>query len=133
MTRKAKAVRVTRTLTPEQEANVVAVRKDELEHQDEYAAEARRFFAAKDRAAAMLRNAFLALRKERKRQGLSFAEMGEMSGMSRSAVSNLEQGTRGNPSLTTLLRCAEALGLEVRIQLEQSEPASAAKRQPKKP
>lgn len=128
MTRKAKAVRVKRELTPEQKERVAAARQVELEHKDEYAAEARRHFASKDRARSMLKDAFARLREERKRQGLTFAEVAEKAGMSRGAVSNLEQGTRGNPTLATLLRCAAALGFEVEIRLAKAAvPATSAK------
>ena len=113
--KKTKIVRVKKELTPEQRAKVAQVRKVEMEHKEEYVAEARQVFAARDRAEQMLRDAFARVRQERQSRGLTFAAFAELAGMSRGALSNLEQGTRGNPTLATLLRCAEALGLEVSL------------------
>lgn len=57
------------------------------------------------------------LRAERERQGLSLADVETRSGLRRSALSRLENGTTSNPTLLTLQRYAAALGMIVRTTL----------------
>jgi ribosome-binding protein aMBF1 (putative translation factor) len=52
------------------------------------------------------------LRQERIRRGISMNRLAEKSGLSQSMVSLLERGMR-NPTLDTLLRMADALGLDL--------------------
>lgn len=57
------------------------------------------------------------LRSVREHAGLSLADMEERTGMSKSALSRLETGERGNPTWATIERYATALGKKVRLQL----------------
>jgi hypothetical protein len=50
------------------------------------------------------------LKKERERQGLTLADLSKHSGIDQGALSKLETGTHGNPTLATLYRIALALG-----------------------
>src|SRR5947207_9158964 len=50
------------------------------------------------------------LKKERERQGLTLAEVSKRSGIDQAALSKLETGSHGNPTLETLYRIALALG-----------------------
>ncbi len=59
------------------------------------------------------RTLIAALRAERERQGLSLADVAERSGMDRAAIHKLEIGVSRNPTLATLNRYAEALGVRV--------------------
>jgi DNA-binding XRE family transcriptional regulator len=56
------------------------------------------------------------LKLKRQNAGLSLADISSRTGMSRSAISNLENGKRKNPTFETVLRYADAVGfgLEVR-------------------
>jgi predicted transcriptional regulator len=61
------------------------------------------------RAGALLRTA-------RQKAGLSLADLAERTGIDRAALSRLENGAH-SPTLTTLTRYAEALGLELKFSL----------------
>ncbi len=72
-----------------------------------------------DRAAASARLAELLaqLKAAREAQGLSLAELTELTGMDRSALSKLETGQRANPTVETLVRYAEAVGKTLSVTL----------------
>ncbi|MBX9584054.1 MAG: helix-turn-helix transcriptional regulator [Gemmataceae bacterium] len=53
------------------------------------------------------------LRRERERQGLSLAEVAGRAGLDPAALSRLESGKNGNPTIATVSRVAAALGLVV--------------------
>jgi DNA-binding XRE family transcriptional regulator len=57
-----------------------------------------------------IQTALLALKKDRKRCGLSVTEVAERSGLDRAVVSRLENGKQDNPTIATLMRYAAALG-----------------------
>jgi len=108
---KRKARRVRRELTAEEKgrwrqavAETDAERDTILEH-------GRAVFAARRSALAMLEK----LKTERKRRGLSLADMMRLTGMSRAAISRLENDQAPNPTVRTVSRYAEALGLEFRF------------------
>jgi transcriptional regulator with XRE-family HTH domain len=52
------------------------------------------------------------LRRERERRGLSKKKLAALSGVSRTAIMNIENGNR-SPGLVTCLRLADALGLRL--------------------
>jgi predicted transcriptional regulator len=60
-----------------------------------------------------LRVMLAALKKHRKRQGLSLAHVAQRSGMDRAAVSRLENGVYVNPTVDTLYRYAHAIGAQI--------------------
>lgn len=55
------------------------------------------------------------LKQERKEQGVTQVELAKKIGMTQPQLSNLESATK-SPSLKTIHRYAEGLGLEVRIE-----------------
>jgi DNA-binding XRE family transcriptional regulator len=57
-----------------------------------------------------VQKALQALKRERKRYGLSIADVAERSGLDRAVVSRLENGKQDNPTLATLMRYAAAVG-----------------------
>jgi DNA-binding phage protein len=73
--------------------------------------QARAVFAAHDSA----REVMLRLKAERERRGLSLADMLRRTGMSREALSRLENHRSPNPTVRTLARYAAAVGLELRL------------------
>lgn len=66
------------------------------------------------------------LRQLRERQGLSLTALSERSGMTRAAISRLENGWNANPTLDTLYRYAAALGAHVGLSVtSQTETANS--------
>jgi DNA-binding XRE family transcriptional regulator len=57
------------------------------------------------------------LKAARKKKGLSLADLTELTGMDRSALSKLETGQRPNPTIDTLVRFAEAVGKRLHVSL----------------
>jgi hypothetical protein len=53
------------------------------------------------------------LKKERENQGLTLALLSKRAGIDQAALSRLETGSHGNPTLGTLYRIAFALGKEI--------------------
>jgi DNA-binding Xre family transcriptional regulator len=58
-------------------------------------------------------SAIATLKREREQRGLTLAEVSERSGLDTGMLSRLENGKVLNPTLTTLWRYAEALGMQV--------------------
>src|SRR5438876_5623456 len=65
------------------------------------------------------------LKKERERQGLTLAVVSKRSGIDQAALSKLETGSHGNPTLETLYRIALALGKVIACVLQDA-PADTA-------
>ncbi len=57
-----------------------------------------------------VQRALQALKRERKRRGLSISNVAERSGLDRAVVSRLENGKQDNPTVATLMRYAAAIG-----------------------
>ena len=57
------------------------------------------------------------LKDARKDMGISLADLTEITGMDRSAISKLETGKRPNPTIETLARYAEAVGKHILVSL----------------
>ena len=57
------------------------------------------------------------LKAAREARGLSLADLTELTGMDRSALSKLETGQRANPTVATLVRYAEAVGKRLVVSL----------------
>lgn len=55
------------------------------------------------------------IRAERKRRKLSQAELAKLLGMSRSTISQIENGTVQDVGVRKLIRILEVLGLELRV------------------
>jgi ribosome-binding protein aMBF1 (putative translation factor) len=58
------------------------------------------------------------LRRERRGEGLTQAELAERSGVAQSTIAQIEGGARPNPHPRTLKKLAEALGVQTRELLE---------------
>lgn len=63
--------------------------------------------------AGMLRDVLHKLRDEREHRGLSLAEISRRSGIDKGALSRLENAVNANPKFDTLVRYADALGVEL--------------------
>lgn len=102
------AKRIRRDFTPEEKVRWErAVRESDAE-KDKIVAEGRAALAARRVAHDMLEK----LKAERERRGLSLADMRRLTGMSREAISRLENDPSPNPTVLTFARYATALGLE---------------------
>ena len=112
-----KAKRVKRALSSAERRKYRDMRERLDEERDEIVSEARRRKRVHDAVTAELREAFRILKKERQAQGLSLADMQDRTGMSRSAISRLENDDSANPTIETLTRYAEALGKQLAITL----------------
>ena len=64
-------------------------------------------------------------RRIREGKGLSLTDLSEQSGLTRAAISRLENGWNLNPTAETLFRYAEALGVDLRITAD--DPADSGK------
>jgi DNA-binding phage protein len=73
-----------------------------------------------------LHQVMASLKQERERQGLTLAEVSSRAGIDQAALSRLERGTNGNPTLDTLFRVASALGKTIVCGLQNSNPKSSA-------
>ena len=60
---------------------------------------------------------FEQLKSAREAKGLSLADLTEITGMDRSALSKLETGQRANPTVETLVRYADAVGKRLVVSL----------------
>jgi hypothetical protein len=68
------------------------------------------------------------LKRERERQGLTLADMSDRTRIDQAALSKLETGSHGNPTLETLYRIAQALGKVIACNLQDAPPDAPAKR-----
>ncbi len=102
-----------RRLSPAEAAKYREIREQIAGELPELVARHHDRVAAYDQFAELLRQ----LRAAREEQGLSLAELTELTGMDRSALSKLESGQRPNPTLETLVRYAEAVGKRLVVSL----------------
>jgi DNA-binding Xre family transcriptional regulator len=65
-----------------------------------------------------LMQAFAELRKVRESKSLSLTEIAERSGIDKAALSRLETGRNVNPTLRTLESIARAIGVRLRLKVE---------------
>ncbi len=65
-----------------------------------------------------LMDALVALKLRRERLGLSLAEVSKRTGIDTGMLSRLENGKITNPTITTLMRFADALGATVKLVIE---------------
>jgi DNA-binding Xre family transcriptional regulator len=86
---------------------------NKLEHEelDGLVAKGQRIRERHDR----LIDALCVLKAEREAQSVSLSELQRRTGISKSALSRLENDPNPNPTVSTLLRIAEALGREITI------------------
>jgi DNA-binding XRE family transcriptional regulator len=102
-----------RRLTPEEAAKYNAIRKDiDAELPDLVSRHHQRTVLLDE-----FDELFAQLRAAREAKGLSLADLTEITGMDRSAISKLETGQRANPTVETLLRYADAVGKRLVVSL----------------
>jgi ribosome-binding protein aMBF1 (putative translation factor) len=102
-----------RRLTTEQAAKYKAIREHVAEELPELIARHDERMATLDQLQELLEQ----LKAAREAKGLSLADLTELTGMDRSAVSKLETGQRANPTVETLVRYAEAVGKRLVVSL----------------
>lgn len=102
-----------RRLTPEEAAKYKAIRARVAEELPELIERHHQRMASLDQLEELLKQ----LKAAREAKGLSLADVTELTGMDRSALSKLETGQRSNPTVETLLRYAEAVGKRLVVSL----------------
>jgi DNA-binding XRE family transcriptional regulator len=102
-----------RKLTQEEAAKYKAIRKPVDEELPELIDRHHERLAALDELDELLQQ----LKAAREEKGLSLADLAELTGMDRSALSKLETGLRPNPTVETLVRYAQAVGKRLVVSL----------------
>ncbi len=102
-----------RRLTPEEAAKYKVVREQVAEELPDLIARHHARLATLDQLHELL----LQLKAAREAKGLSLADLTDLTGMDRSALSKLETGQRANPTVETLVRYAEAVGKRLVVSL----------------
>ncbi len=107
-----------RRLTAEEASKYQKIREQVAQELPEIFARIHRRMAALDELQELLRQ----LKTAREAKGLSLADMTELIGIDRSALSKLESGQRTNPTVETLVRYAEAVGKRLIVSLDDALP-----------
>jgi DNA-binding XRE family transcriptional regulator len=102
-----------RRLTPEEAAKYKAIREQVAGELPDLISRHHERMAVHDH----LRGVLAQLKAAREAKGLSLADLTDLTGMDRSALSKLETGQRPNPTLETLVRYAEAVGKQLVVSL----------------
>jgi DNA-binding XRE family transcriptional regulator len=102
-----------RRLAPEEAAKYKAIREQITDELPELIARHEERMASLDQ----LNDLLAQLKAAREAKGLSLADLTELTGMDRSALSKLETGQRANPTVETLVRYAEAVGKRLVVSL----------------
>jgi DNA-binding phage protein len=110
-----------RKLTAEEAAKYKKIREQVAEELPELIARHQERMETLDQLQLLLAD----LKIAREAKGLSLADLTELTGMDRSALSKLENGQRANPTLDTLVRYAEAVGKRLVLSLADHQDAPA--------
>jgi predicted transcriptional regulator len=102
-----------RRLTAAEAAKYTTIRKQVAGELPDLIARHHERTAALDAVEALVKQ----LKAAREEKGLSLADLTELTGMDRSAISKLETGQRSNPTVETLVRYAEAVGKRLLVSL----------------
>ena len=102
-----------RQLTPEEAAKYKEIREQVAEELPDLIARHHERMATLDQLQELLGQ----LKAAREAKGLSLADLTDLTGMDRSALSKLETGQRANPTVETLVRYAEAVGKRLVLSL----------------
>jgi DNA-binding XRE family transcriptional regulator len=102
-----------RRLTPEEAAKYKAIRAKVADELPDLIRRHHERMATLDELQELL----VQLKAAREAKGLSLADLTELTGMDRSALSKLETGQRTNPTVETLVRYAEAVGKRLVVSL----------------
>jgi DNA-binding XRE family transcriptional regulator len=105
-----------RKLTPDEAAKYRKVREQVAAELPERVAR----HHERTEALEMIESLLPQLKAAREERGLSLADVTELTGMDRSALSKLETGQRPNPAIETLVRYAEAVGKRLVVTLADS-------------
>jgi DNA-binding XRE family transcriptional regulator len=105
-----------RRLRPEEAAKYKAIREQVAGELPDLIARHHERMATLDQLQELLRQ----LKAAREAKGLSLADLTELTGMDRSALSKLETGQRANPTVETLVRYAEAVGKRLVVSLTEA-------------
>jgi DNA-binding XRE family transcriptional regulator len=108
-----KRVTRSRRLTAEEAGKYEAIREEIALELPDLVARHHQRMGSLDQLHPLLRE----LKAAREAKGLSLADLTRLTGMDRSALSKLENGQRGNPTLATLARYAEAVGKRLVVSL----------------
>ncbi len=113
-------------LSPEQQAAIDSIRaraRKERPGPDELIARGELDELVSQAQYIELRALMVRLRDLRERNGLSLTDLSERTGLTRAAISRLETGWNFNPTLETLFRYTEALGVGLKFTVDEtSEP-----------
>lgn len=112
-----KRITRSRPLSAEDAAKYKAIREQVAQELPELVARHQERTATLDHLQELLRQ----LKAAREAKGLSLADLTELTGMDRSAISKLETGQRANPTVETLVRYAEAVGKRLVVSLADQE------------
>jgi DNA-binding XRE family transcriptional regulator len=102
-----------RRLTPEEAAKYKAIRKQVADELPQLVVRHHEHMASLDQFDELVTQ----LKAAREAKGLSLADLTELTGMDRSALSKLETGQRANPTVETLVRYAEPVGKHLVVSL----------------
>ena len=105
-----------RHLTPEEAAKYKAIREQIAAELPDLITRHHQRMATIDQLQVLL----VQLKAAREAKGLSLADLTEITGMDRSALSKLETGQRANPTVETLVRYAEAVGKRLVVSLTEA-------------
>jgi DNA-binding XRE family transcriptional regulator len=98
-----------------------ARRKIESEEKDEIQAKLRDFRRRREQAAQELQRTIGALRGARLAKGYSIDDVERISGVDRATIVEIESMKAANPTIETLVRIADALGMDLLIGVAQRE------------
>ncbi len=102
-----------RRLTPEEATKYKTIREQVAAEMPDLIARHHDRMATHDQLHRLLAQ----LKAAREAKGLSLADLTELTGMDRSALSKLETGQRANPTVETLVRYAEAVDKRLKLSL----------------
>jgi len=111
--------RIKRRLSDDQRTRHAAIREQVAQERANLNARAR----AKKHQLVELRHAIVLLKQEREAIGLSLTDVAQRSGIDKSRLSKLENDLCPNPTLETLTRIAQALGVTLTIGVSHSRQA----------
>jgi predicted transcriptional regulator len=111
MKRQAKSI--FRKFSPEEKERLRGLREKLDKEKPEIIARAKAFFATQEAT----KNMIALLKAERERQGLSLADIQERTGITRGAISILENSDSPNPTVKTLQRYAMAVGAKLEMSI----------------
>jgi ribosome-binding protein aMBF1 (putative translation factor) len=114
MARRAMGKRIYREPTAEQAAKYRRIREMIAAEIPEIKQEAR---ALRQGRRARIQEAVAILKAERELRGLSLADISERTGLSKSAISKLENNQDANPTINTLSKYADALKMVLSVTL----------------